>query len=253
MRVWYSWTSGSDSLKERLALGQVHPALEMGFGVEPEDRHPVVLDARNRRFEAEALKPRRARLSRRDTLLPRPERVLLPGFDPGGENRRDRRRRSARGRIAQEVHIVHADQHRLYLRDQLLPRAGMQPGDRAVGGFEALQDHPIDLHRRIGRHDRLLYEPGLRRDRSAHPRLPFRERFALPFPRARLDDDGDWRISGRDVHLTALRGPKMRSGVSGRCAKRTPVAFISALAIAGATGLIAHSPCALAPSGPIRS
>ena len=46
---------------------------------------------------------------------------------------------------------------------------------------------------------------------------------------------------------------KMRSGVNGRCAKRTPVAFASAFAMAGATGLIAHSPCAFAPSGPILS
>ena len=46
---------------------------------------------------------------------------------------------------------------------------------------------------------------------------------------------------------------KMRSGDSGRFAKRTPVASATAFAIAGATGLIAHSPWALAPSGPIVS
>jgi hypothetical protein len=46
---------------------------------------------------------------------------------------------------------------------------------------------------------------------------------------------------------------KMRSGVSGRSGNRTPVALATALAIAGATALIAHSPCALAPNGPTLS
>ena len=40
----------------------------------------------------------------------------------------------------------------------------------------------------------------------------------------------------------------MRSGVNGRCGKRTPVASASAFAMAGATGLIAHSPCDFAPA-----
>src|SRR5260221_5830415 len=46
---------------------------------------------------------------------------------------------------------------------------------------------------------------------------------------------------------------KMRAAVKGRLVKRTPVAFLIAFAIAGATGLIAHSPCDFAPSGPILS
>ena len=45
----------------------------------------------------------------------------------------------------------------------------------------------------------------------------------------------------------------MRSGDSGRLANRTPVAFATAFETAGATGLMAHSPCALAPSGPMVS
>src|SRR6185369_8257201 len=46
---------------------------------------------------------------------------------------------------------------------------------------------------------------------------------------------------------------KIRSGVSGRSGKRMPVACMTALAIAGATGLMEHSPCDLAPSGPMVS
>ena len=82
----------------------------------------------------------------------------------------------------------------------------------------------------------------------------------------RLRDDGNGALgaavgSGRCVAGRALASthgcsaslPKMRSGVNGRCGKRTPVAFASAFAMAGATGLMAHSPCDFAPSGPIES
>ena len=55
----------------------------------------------------------------------------------------------------------------------------------------------------------------------------------------------------RRAHEPSLS--KMRSGDSGRLGKRTPVALATALTIAGATQLMAHSPCALAPSGPILS
>ena len=55
------------------------------------------------------------------------------------------------------------------------------------------------------------------------------------------------------AHGRLASSAKMRSGDSGRSAKRTPVAWATALETAGATGLIAHSPCALAPSGPMAS
>jgi hypothetical protein len=45
----------------------------------------------------------------------------------------------------------------------------------------------------------------------------------------------------------------MRSAVSGSSVKRTPVAALSALAIAGATGLIVFSAIDLVPSGPMAS
>jgi hypothetical protein len=45
----------------------------------------------------------------------------------------------------------------------------------------------------------------------------------------------------------------MRSGVSGNSGKRIPVALATALAIAGATGLIPHSRCAFSSNGPTLS
>jgi hypothetical protein len=80
-----------------------------------------------------------------------------------------------------------------------------------------------------------------------------------------------WQLGRRRAHLdaastgssgicTLLTGgapltscEKMRAAVKGRLVKRTPVAFLIAFAIAGATALIAHSPCDFAPSGPILS
>jgi hypothetical protein len=124
---------------------------------------------------------------------------------------------------AQEVHIVHAGQHGLHLREQLLPHARMQPGHGRVGRFEALQDHPIDLRRRIRRHHRLLDEPGQRRDYGAHARLQFRERFVLAALGARLDDDDDWCVSSRVVQGTedsVLRQRQTRKAHAGRIHQR---------------------------------
>src|SRR6185312_1623845 len=87
-------------------------------------------------------------------------------------------------------------------------------------------------------------------DRGADRRLEAGEGVRRVAAHPRLGDDRDARGLAQDGEP---RSAKMRSGVSGRCAKRTPVASAIALAMAGATGLIAHSPWDLAPSGPIRS
>ena len=101
-----------------------------------------------------------------------------------------------------------------------------------------------------------LMKPGKRRDHVAgSPPASGRTASALCGADAGLRDDRDGLADGGagGTHGAAPSASKMRSGVNGRCAKRTPVALASALAIAGATGLIAHSPCDLAPSGPIVS
>src|SRR5215470_4068486 len=86
-------------------------------------------------------------------------------------------------------------------------------------------------------------------------RRPVAEFLRHALTHARLRDERHSLVDCRRevVHGCGESAAKMRSGVSGRCAKRTPVALATALAIAGATGLIAHSPCDLAPSGPMRS
>src|SRR6185437_333452 len=98
------------------------------------------------------------------------------------------------------------------------------------------------LLRDCGADRRLEAGEGVRRVR-AHPRLG-NDRDAL----GSAQGHRGWPVQNR-----VPRSAKMRSGVSGRCAKRTPVALAIALAMAGATGLIAHSPWDLAPSGPMRS
>ena len=60
--------------------------------------------------------------------------------------------------VADDVDVVAADQHRRGALDARLPLGRAQPALRVLDGVEALQDHPIDLQRRIGRHQPLLDE-----------------------------------------------------------------------------------------------
>src|SRR4029077_15850054 len=107
----------------------------------------------------------------------------------------------------------------------------------------------------VGRQHALRDEAGELRRCSADLTLPAAELLGYALAHAGLRDEGHSRIGRRRVvvHGCGESAAKMRSGVSGRCAKRIPVASATALATAGATGLIGHSPCDLAPSGPMRS
>ncbi len=176
--------------------------------------------------------------------------LFLPRLDPRRDHGRDRRRQHARLGIAHEVNVVLADENGLRLRHETLALGRAQPGDGRTARGEALQDDPVDLGGRRGRHHRLLDEPWLRGNRLADALLPFGEFLVHAGFDPRLGDDGH-RLSVLRGHEPSLS--KMRSGESGRLVKRTPVASATALTIAGATQLMPHSPCALAPSGPILS
>ena len=106
-----------------------------------------------------------------------------------------------------------------------------------LGVGEALQDHPIDLRGRARRHHGLLDEARESRDDGAGLLLPAGEGLGAFRPHARLRDDGDRALyvcrsrAGHALlaaHVSPVSLPKMRSGVNGRCGKRTPVALSSA-------------------------
>ena len=58
------------------------------------------------------------------------------------------------------MHVVLPDQNRLRFRHQALALVGPSHADGRSARGEALQDDPVDLRRRGGRHDRLLDEAG---------------------------------------------------------------------------------------------
>ena len=99
---------------------------------------------------------------------------------------------------------------------------------------------------RTGRDDFLVDESRMTAGCGADLFLPDGERDLLPGhdpSGSRWWQRGDtWCSSHAHSAVTDDSLSKMRSGVSGKWQKRTPVAFFSALAIADATGLIAHSP-----------
>src|SRR5262249_6615913 len=116
--------------------------------------------------------------------------------------------------------------------------------------------------RRVGRHHGRLDEAGKWGDDFAGLVLPAGEGLRVLGPHPRLRDDGDGALAGRrasscavlrSAHGCAESLLKIRSAVNGRCGKRTPVASLSAFAMAVWTRLIEPSPCAFAPSVPIVS
>ena len=208
------------------------------------------------RLETIALKAGCLRLSGGDPLLPCAVRELLAGLDAGRNDHRRGRWQYAGIAVIDDVDVVAADQHGRRALNAFEPLFRIEPGDGRRGAGKPLEDDPVRLCGRARRHHGLFDEAGKLRDRVAGLRLPASERIhALrTHPRLRHNGDralgavlggGELRIAGRALgcaHGCSASLLKMRSGVNGRCGKRTPVAFASAFAMAGATGLIAHSP-----------
>ncbi len=246
--------SGAASSTSFLRSGEIEPGLEIGLGVEAQDGDVVLLHAGHRRLEAVSLQA--ARLGLRGGDLAFPDAVL--GFLAGQDTRRDhgrhRRRLDAAGLVLDDMNIVAADQHGSRALDALLAFDGAQPALGVSQAGEALQDHPIDLQRWRRWQQALLDEAGEALDERAGLALPARKVLGALRPHAGLRDDADAACAGAGglAHDFASLANR-RSGVKGRWAKRTPVAFANAFDTAGATGLMAHSPWDLAPSGPIAS
>jgi hypothetical protein len=248
---------GVKLLGERLRLLQetephrrIHPNLKVGVRIETHDRKPALLHTWDRRFEPVTLKALLLSPGQWQPFFPGPIGGFSPRLEPRGYDGRDRRRQNAWRVVLQDMDIVLSYEQRQGMFDQIKPLFGIQPRRRRFEALEPQEDDPIDLGQRVRRHHRLFDEAGECRDGGANAPLPGSEFFFLAGAHPRLGDDAHsaGRCPLRDTH-DAPSLSKIRSGVKGKCGNRTPVA----LAIAGATGLIAHSPCAFAPNGPIAS
>ncbi len=174
-----------------MALRRVQPRVEVGLGVERQDRHPVVLDAGDGRIEPVALKSGVLRLRRGNALVPDAIRLLLTRFDV---HRDDRRNRISRLRCLiafDDVNVVPADEHRLRALEQTEPLFGAEPGLRLLASRELLQDDPVDLLRRVGWNHLMIDEPREAGDDVADTLLPFGKVVVTVRQNTRLRDDGD--------------------------------------------------------------
>src|SRR5215212_2266456 len=68
-------------IEQLLALRRIHPGVQVSFVVKLNDRHPVVLHARDRGADLEALRTRKLGLRGGDMLRPLPVGLFLTGTD----------------------------------------------------------------------------------------------------------------------------------------------------------------------------
>ena len=182
-------------LDELLAHRRIEPGLQVGLVVEAQDGDEVLLDAGHRRLEAIALQAGRLGLGGGDLALPGAVLGLLARLHARADHGRDRRGLAAAFVVADDVHVVAADQERRRALDAGLALGRGQPALRVLHGVEALQDDPVDLQRRIGRHQPLLDEAREARDDVARLALPACEVLGSLGPHAGLGDDADGHLA----------------------------------------------------------
>src|SRR3984885_14977552 len=223
--------------------------LQIFVRVESDYSQPIVLHARNWRFKSIALEARSLSLGLGNPLLPATIGTFLAWFDPGRDHRGDRHGHFLRPVTLDKMNVIPSDDNRLHIGGAGLSSFRIEPSESRRAVSEMLQDHPVHLGRGVGRYDCLPDEAGKTLENSTGFCLPRGECLGLIGGRIGLRDD----CGASAAHSGAVSSAKMRSGVKGRCAKRTPTASAIALATAGATGFMAHSPCDFAPSGPTVS
>ena len=174
-----------------LALRRVQPRVEVGLGVERQDRHPVVLDAGDGRIEPVALKSGVLRLRRGNALVPDAIRLLLTRFDVHRDDCRNRISRLRRLIAFDDVNVVATDQHRLRGLEQPEALVGAEPGLRLLASRELLQDDPVDLLRWVRWNHLMIDETREAGDDVADTLLPFGKVVVTVRKNARLRDDGD--------------------------------------------------------------
>src|SRR5260221_1783675 len=194
-------------------------------------------------------------------------RVVHPGLDLLDDHFGDVRA----GRLTGPVCLRHlakaaAFAQRVGLANNFSPLTRALPGAEFVLRTEIQDNRPFIAFRLRGRDDVAADETVGFTDDDVVPRLPGGEGLVFAGAKFSVGDENcrrahlDATSTGSSAICTLLAGgfpltnsEKMRAAVKGRLVQRTPVAFLMAFAIAGATGLIAHSPCDFAPSGPILS
>ncbi len=136
-------------LQQLLPLRRIEPGLEIALGVEAQDRQPVILHARNRRFEPVALETRR---SWPGQLAMRCSQARNAASWPG-LTRDEITAETGAGRTPAALSRTKCtssgpDQHRLAGVQKSRSPLGTQPGGCGLDIGEALLDHPVHLHGR---------------------------------------------------------------------------------------------------------
>ena len=231
---------GRGFVDEGLSERRVEPGLEIGLRVEAQDGDIVLLHAGYRRLEPIALQPGRPRLRGGDLALPGAVLRFPAGLHAGGDDGRDGRGLDAAGLVPDDMDVVAADQHRRGAVDPLLAFGGSQPALCVGQAREALQDHPVDLQRRIGRQQLLFEEAGKVLDEIAGLGLPAGEVRSALGPHAGLRDDAD----GIESHGFGVIQPFWWDGLVSPAGR--PTKTLDGLGCPGRTATASRRPaCAL--------